>query len=111
MERKDPFDLGVFFLYTEHMLSKDEIYNLAKLARIEITESDVARLLTGLTTILDYIDELKTIETKGVLELTSVTGLENVKRPDEVVMNDVIPEILVNAPEMKDGYFKVKAIL
>jgi Asp-tRNA(Asn)/Glu-tRNA(Gln) amidotransferase C subunit len=40
-----------------------------------------------------------------------VTGLENVSRPDVAVSGENKDEILHNAPETKDGYYKVKAIL
>ena len=49
--------------------------------------------------------------TSGVDEVFEITGLVNVQRQDVVVDHGNRQEIFSQAPEMKDGYFKVKAIL
>jgi Asp-tRNA(Asn)/Glu-tRNA(Gln) amidotransferase C subunit len=41
----------------------------------------------------------------------SITGLENVMRPDVASLDDDREAIKRNAPEIKDGYYKVKSIL
>ena len=93
------------------MLTKDEVKNLAKLSRIALTEQEVEGLQKDLTTILDYIDELKQVNVEGLEEVSQVTGLVNVQREDKVVLEENQQDIFKNAPEMKDGYYKVKAIL
>ena len=61
--------------------------------------------------ILEYIDELKKVDVEGLEEVSQVTGLVNVQRDDKPIMSDIQQEIFSQAPEMKDGYYKVKAIL
>ncbi len=93
------------------MLSKDEVIKIALLARIDLSPEEVEKLQQDLTAILDYVEELKGVDTEGLLEVSQVTGLENVERPDEAVSAANHEAIFKNAPEIKDGYYKVKAIL
>jgi len=93
------------------MLSKEEVIKLAKLARIELTEEEVERFQKQLSTVLDYVDELKKVDVSGVDEVFEVTGLINVQRDDKAVVAENHQEIFSQAPEMKDGFYKVKAIL
>ncbi len=93
------------------MLSKEEVIKIAELARIELTEQEVEKFRKELSTILNFIDVLQKLDTTGLEEVSQVTGLENVQRDDVVEIASNHEEIFNNAPEMKDGYYKVKAIL
>ena len=93
------------------MLTTEEVKKIAQLARIELSEKEVEKFQKELSTILDYVEELKQVDVSGLEEVAQVTGLVNVQRPDKVVDHANREEIFSQAPEMKDGYFKVKAIL
>jgi aspartyl-tRNA(Asn)/glutamyl-tRNA(Gln) amidotransferase subunit C len=93
------------------MLSRYEVIKIAKLARIELTDAEVEKFQKELSTVLDYVDELKSVDVSGLEEVSQVTGLVNVQREDKVVLEGNREEIFKNAPEMKDGFYKVKAIL
>ena len=93
------------------MLTAEQVLKLAKLSRIELSESEVEKFRRELSTVLEYIDELKKVDVSGIDEVFEVTGLVNVQRDDKVVDHGNRDEIFSQAPEMKDGYFKVKAIL
>jgi len=93
------------------MLSKEEVIKIAKLARIELSESEVEKFQKELSLVLEYVNALKEVNTEGVEEVSQVTGLVNVQREDKAVEANNQEEIFHEAPGMKDGYFKVKAIL
>lgn len=93
------------------MLTKEEVKKLALLARIELSEAEVEKYQKELSTVLDYVEDLKVVDVDGLEEVSQVTGLVNVQRPDKAAQTDCREEILSQAPEMKDGYYKVKAIL
>ncbi len=93
------------------MLNTEEVIKISKLARIELTDTEVEKFQKELSAILDFVEELKTVNTEGIEEVSQVTGLVNVQRQDKIVETDCRDEILSQAPEIKDGYFKVKAIL
>ena len=93
------------------MLSKEEVVKLAKLARIALSDAEVEKFQKDLSTVLDYVEELKQVNVEGLEEVSQVTGLVNVQREDKVVDLGNGEEILSQAPAVKDGYYKVKAIL
>jgi aspartyl-tRNA(Asn)/glutamyl-tRNA(Gln) amidotransferase subunit C len=93
------------------MLSQDEVKKVALLARVELSDTEVEKFQKDLSSILDYVEELKQVDTEGLEIVSSVTGLENVQREDKAVLIDYQEEIMVNAPERKDNYYKVKSIL
>ncbi|MCL5666644.1 MAG: Asp-tRNA(Asn)/Glu-tRNA(Gln) amidotransferase subunit GatC [Patescibacteria group bacterium] len=93
------------------MLTREEVIKIANLARIQLSQEEVEKFQKQLSTILDYVEELKKVDTANVPEVFEVTGLQNIQRDDKVETADNHQEIFKNAPEMKDGYYKVKAIL
>lgn len=93
------------------MLTREEVIKLAQLARIELSEQEVEKFQRDLSTVLEYVEELKLVNVEGLEEVSQVTGLVNVQREDVVVDHENRIEIFSQAPEMKDDYFKVKTIL
>ncbi|MEI6597066.1 MAG: Asp-tRNA(Asn)/Glu-tRNA(Gln) amidotransferase subunit GatC [bacterium] len=94
-------------------LSKDEIQHIAKLARLELTEAELKKYGGQLSAVLNYIDQLKEVNVKGVEPTAQVTGLENVLRSDEIKNWDEkeIETALKDAPEREDRFIKVKRII
>lgn len=93
------------------MLTDLEVKKVAKLSRISLSDEEVEKFRKELSTVLDYVEELKKVDTEGIPEVFEVTGLVNVQREDKAEYSDLKDGIFKNAPEMKDGYYKVKAIL
>lgn len=60
-----------------------DIQHLAELARIHLTEDEIARFGEQIREILGYVAQLQAIETEGVAETAQVTGLMNVLRDDQ----------------------------
>ncbi len=93
------------------MLTKEEVAKVAVLARISLTEAEVEKFQHDLSAVLDYVAELNQVNIDGVEEVSQVTGLVNVQRDDVAVVFEDLQAITSQAPETKDGYYKVKAIL
>ncbi len=93
------------------MLTKEEVAKVAVLARISLTEAEVEKFQHDLSAVLDYVAELNQVNIDGVEEVSQVTGLVNVQRDDVAVAFEDLQAITSQAPETKDGYYKVKAIL
>ena len=66
-------------------LSLDEVRKVAKLARLELSDADLATMQQQLSAILDYVAQLNELDTDGVEELAHPLPVENVFRPDEPV--------------------------
>lgn len=93
------------------MLTREEVIKISHLARIQLSDHEVEKFQKELSAVLDYVEELKKVNVEGLEEVSQVTGLVNVQRDDKVIMANNHEGILKNAPEIKDGFYKVKAIL
>ena len=91
-------------------LSLDEVRKVAKLARLELSDADLAAMQVQLSAILDYVAQLNEIDTTGVEELAHPLPIENVFRPDEPAPSLPVDEALQNAPKRIDNYFGVPAV-
>ena len=82
------------------------------MARIELTEKEKEKFSKELSLILDYINQLKEVDTLEVEPTFQVTGLTNVLREDEQNKNlNNQDKIIEQFPEKKQTLLKVKAIL
>eukprot|EP00439_Symbiodinium_sp_Y106_P089564 s1_g2100.t1 len=72
-------------------MSVDEntVRRIAKLARIAVTEEEVAPLAKDLSTILDWVEQLGEVDTDHVPPLTSVVEME-IKMREDIVRHDNI---------------------
>lgn len=93
-------------------LDKQTIQQLTRLCRIDCTEEEQEALLKDLRKILDYIEQLQEVDTKGVPPCNHV--LENMAN---VMRDDVIGEVLdreaflANAPSHIGGMIRVPPVI
>lgn len=85
--------------------------HVAKLASLPLKKEEVAKFQKQLSAILEYIKKLNEVETKNVEPASQVTGLENVTRKDETSPSLPQEEVLSNAKNKHNGFFKTKQIL
>ncbi|MDD5026573.1 MAG: Asp-tRNA(Asn)/Glu-tRNA(Gln) amidotransferase subunit GatC [Candidatus Peribacteraceae bacterium] len=70
-------------------LTADQVRHIASLARLTLSEDEVKKFSKELTAILDYVDVLQKVDTKGIEPLKQVTGLASIYR-DDVIARDTI---------------------
>jgi aspartyl-tRNA(Asn)/glutamyl-tRNA(Gln) amidotransferase subunit C len=92
-------------------ITQKEVEHVAKLARLELSEDEKGTFTRQLSAILTYMDQLKTLDTRGVEPTMTVLPTENVFRDDEVQPSLPQERALANAPEQADGFFRVPRIL
>ena len=92
-------------------ITRDDVQHLAGLARIALTDDEVASLTTELSAIVDAIATVSEIAGPDVPATSHPVPLENVFRADEVGETLTQAEALRNAPDSADGRFRVTAIL
>ena len=88
-------------------ITMDLISYLEKLGRISLTEEEKEKARIDLGSILGYIDKLNELDTDSVEPLSHAFPITNVFREDVVTNSDRRDVILSNAPDKKDGCFKV----
>lgn len=93
-------------------LTREEIEQIATLARLELSEEEKIRYATQLSAVLEYIGMLNEVNTDDIVETCQVTGLEDVVRTDEVKeCDEERRQKLIQAfPNRKGNLLKVKAV-
>ena len=66
------------------MLSIEEVKHVAHLARLDLTPKELKLYSEQLSGVLNYIDQLATVDTSAVAQSTEIFGALNVWREDEV---------------------------
>lgn len=93
-------------------IGTDEVKRIAALAKIGLSDEEAARMSVELGQIVEFVEQLKAVETTGVEPTDQVTGLVDVWRPDLAKPSAILQaELLKNAPMTKDGYIKVRRVL
>jgi aspartyl-tRNA(Asn)/glutamyl-tRNA(Gln) amidotransferase subunit C len=92
-------------------LSVNDVRWVAHLARLELPDEEIAILTRDLTAIVNYVDELQKVDTDGVEPLAHTVELTNVFRDDEPAPSLPVDQALANAPQRKDDYYAVPAVL
>lgn len=91
-------------------LTSAEVAHVARLARLSLSEDELERMRSQLSNILEYIGLLQEVDVEGVAPTAQVTGLATVLRPDAVTEGLTREQVLANAPDQRDGMFRVKGV-
>lgn len=91
-------------------INKQLVEHIAQLARIELTEEEVKKFQHQLSSILGYVDKLKKVKTDQD-PFSSSSEIENRLRKDQIQNIGEAKELIKQAPDQKNNYFKVKAVL
>jgi aspartyl-tRNA(Asn)/glutamyl-tRNA(Gln) amidotransferase subunit C len=93
-------------------LSWEEVLHIALLARLGLTETEVNSLSEQLSDILENFEALRQVDTTDVPPTAQSIPLQNVMRSDDEVTPSLPPsQILANAPQTEEGFFRVRAVL
>ena len=90
-----------------NIISNEVIDYVSILAKLDLSEEEKEHAKSDMGRMLDYIDKLNELDTQGVEPVSHIFPINNVFRDDVVENGDDRDNILKNAPETKDGCFKV----
>lgn len=88
-----------------------ETQHVAQLAKLSFTQEELPVFTAQMDKIIEMVELLEAIDTTGVPLTTSVTDRLNVTREDVAVAGTDRDELMKNAPDEKDGYIRVPAIM
>lgn len=92
-------------------LSRSDVANLARLARIEMTDQELDHLAAEMDVILTAVARVQEVATADVQPTSHPLPLRNVTRPDVVVPSLTPEAALSGAPAREDDRFRVPQIL
>jgi len=92
-------------------ISKDDVKQLAAVSQIAMTDEEAEKYVPDMQSILQFASMLQELNTDDVEPTIHILYETNVLRQDKPEYSLTQEEALKNAPEAKDGYFKVPSIL
>ena len=92
-------------------LTMEQVRHVAKLARLALSEEELARFGPQLESILAYIDKLAEVDTSNVEPMAHALPLHNVFCEDVIEPSLPLEEVLKNAPQTDGPFFKVPKII
>lgn len=94
-------------------LKKSDIEHVSRLAKLTLSQDELQKYTTELSKVVDYISQLNEVDTETVAPTSQTTGLENVKRDDEVKTENCLTQeqALSGTDKIHNGYFVVPGIL
>ncbi len=104
------------FLYSDcepfsMAISQQEVQKIAKLARLSLTEGEVATLAGQLSAIIDHAKVLNEVDTKNVPATAQITGLSSVTFADEVKACKKPEALIACSPQsVQNGMIKIQSI-
>ena len=92
-------------------LSPDDVAELARLARIELTVDELARLAPQLEVILESVASVADVAGDDIPPTSHALPLTNVFRPDQLTPSLPLADVLAGAPASEQDRFRVPRIL
>jgi aspartyl-tRNA(Asn)/glutamyl-tRNA(Gln) amidotransferase subunit C len=93
-------------------LSRADVLRIAELARLDLTADEVELFTRRLTGILDYVEQIRALDTTGVAPTSHVIN-QPVERDDVPIPPLDRSQALANAPDAASaaGLFKVPRVM
>ena len=92
-------------------LEREAVVHIAKLARVELSEGEIATFSEQLSEIIGHFDALNAVDTEGVEPTAHTLPLRNVMAEDASRPSLPRDKVLALAPNTDDGYLRVLAVL
>ncbi len=95
-------------------ISREEVVKMARLARLNFSGQELDEFVPQFREIIDYVDHLEELPTEGVEPLYQALAPQDQQRelrPDEVHPSLSSEEALQNAPDAKEGQFRVPKVI
>ena len=88
-------------------ISRDDVLHVAKLASLELTEDEIARLAVQLNDILEAVGKVSELDLSDVPPTSHPLDVVNVFRPDVPRPSLPLDDSFANAPERDGDHFRV----
>lgn len=88
-----------------------DVRHVAKLARLALTDDEVTLYGAQLASLMVHVDDMKNLDTESVAATAQVIESRNVLRADEVRPCLARDEVLAQAPQAQNGFFRVPKII
>ena len=101
----------VSYLSMPHPISEQTIREVAKLARLNLTDDEAKLFSSQLGDVLGAIDQIKQLDVDNVKPMPHAYDQTNVFRADQEAPGMSVDNALANAPDKDAPFFKVPKVL
>jgi aspartyl-tRNA(Asn)/glutamyl-tRNA(Gln) amidotransferase subunit C len=88
-------------------ISREEVLHVARLARLELSDDEVARFQEQLSAILESVSKVSELDLSDVPPTAHPLEIANAWGEDEVRPSLTRDEVFANAPDRDDDHFRV----
>lgn len=92
-------------------LGKDEVQEIAHLARLAVDDEEIPTYVRDLSRILALVEQMNAVETPGVTPMAHPLDMEQRLRPDAVTEPNDREACLATAPCTRDGLYLVPRVI
>ena len=92
-------------------LDKDQVQQIATLARLKLSEDEYAESVKKLSKIVDFVDQLSQADTSGVVPMAHPLDVAQRLRPDAVTELNDRDHYQENAASVTDGLYLVPKVI
>ena len=92
-------------------LDRQDVINIAHLARLAIEEKDIPEYARNLSNILTLVEQMNAIDTSGVQAMAHPLDTHQRLRPDEVTETNQREHFQSIAPATEDGLYLVPKVI
>ena len=92
-------------------MDKKTVSKIADLAKIQIDDNQIDKIVNNLEKILELVDEMNSIDTENVEPMAHPLNLKQELRTDEVTEKNLRDTFQENSSTSEDGYYKVPKII
>jgi aspartyl-tRNA(Asn)/glutamyl-tRNA(Gln) amidotransferase subunit C len=92
-------------------VSLEQVENIAKLARIYLTDQEKEKLSKELSKILSYVEKINELDTSNIEPTAHILDIHNVFREDIVKDSMPVKEVTDLAPKHQDNFIVVPKVI
>ena len=92
-------------------VSREVVEFVSTLARLALSDDELDRLQREMGRILEHAEKLKAIDTDHIEGTSHVIPMTNIYREDQVGESLTPEEVVANAPDAADTFFRVPRIV
>ncbi len=92
-------------------ITREQVQHVAKLARLSLSDEEVAMFTGQMGDILAYVEKLNELNTDGIVPTSHAVPMENAFRDDVVRPSIGVEKALANAPDRIADFFRVPKVI
>ncbi len=92
-------------------ITNKEVKHIAKLSRLYLSDEEIITFTEQLSSIIEYVEQLNSLDTGNIEPTSHVIPLKNVMRDDFLSGSLDRESVLQNAPDVTDKFYRVPKII